>query len=356
MSLLAVEPLNGWFEYALDSSLFRNTLFEVISILIGMGIVSIGLYFFQDQGLKSEQKSQQLVKELHAKNQQFEQAEVETKQHLRQLEVNQQEEKKRTWASEGLAKFSSLLRATQDVQHMYDTILSELVKYMGANQGGFYIVEHAEPAEEGSIRLASCYAYERKKFIKQRLHLGEGLLGQAFLEQAPIFMTHVPQNYVRITSGLGEATPQSIVIMPLMVNDQVEGLIELASFTVFEPYQLDFLQTLGEGVASAIANNRINLTTKQLLETTQQQAEEMQAQEEMMRQNLEEILHKSSDIESRMNAIDESGMASIEFDTSGNIKMANANFLALMGYGWGEIRGQHHRIFVTESYAQSEEY
>ena len=289
LPLLGLEQFNAWFEYDLDVSLFRNPRFEIISILIGMGIVSVGLYFFQDQGLKSEKKSQNLVDELNVKNQKFAASEAETKKYLAQIEENQQEEKKRNWASEGLAKFAAILRATDDFQQMYDTIISELVKYMGANQGGFYIVEKTEDSDQEYIRLASCYAYERKKFIEQKIAIGEGLIGQAYLEKEVIFMKDLPENYIQITSGLGEATPNSLVIMPLLMNGTVEGLFELASFKVFQPYQLDFLQALGESVASAVAGNRINEKTRQLLETTQQQTEELQAQDEEMRQNMEEM-------------------------------------------------------------------
>ena len=137
-----------------------------------------------------------------------------------------------------------------------------------ANQGGLYIVENSDEEDERHIKLASCYAYKRRKFVKQKIAIGEGLLGQAYLERKTVFMSDVPESYVRITSGLGKATPRSIVIVPLLINEQVEGLFELASFRAFESHQLDFLKDLGESIASAVVNHRITLNTRRLLEQT----------------------------------------------------------------------------------------
>ena len=287
--ILGVDTLNIWLDFAVDAGLFRDERFEVSTILLGIGIVSVGLYFLQSQNSVSEKKARQLVDELDAKNKKYEETEAETKVYLKQIEETQQLEKQRNWASEGLAKFGTVLRATDDIQQVYDTIIAELVKYVGANQGGLYVVENGDEEDEKHIKLAACYAYERKRFVEQKIAIGKGMIGQAYLEKKAIFMTNVPEHYVRITSGLGQATPRSIVIVPLMVNERVEGLFELASFQVLEPYQLDFLTNLGESVASAVANHRIALNTRLLLEQTRQQTEEMRAQEEEMRQNMEEM-------------------------------------------------------------------
>ena len=288
LPILGLNTLNVWLDATIDASLFRDERIERSTILLGIGIVSVGLYFLQSQNLASEKKAQQLVGELDAKNKKYEASEAETKVYLKQIEETQQREKQRNWASEGLAKFSTILRATNDLQQVYDTIVSELVKYTGANQGGLYVVENAEE-DEKYIKLASCYAYERKKFVEQKIAIGEGMIGQAYLEKKAIVMTRIPENYIRITSGLGQAPPNSLVIVPLMMNERVEGLFELASFRVFEPYQREFLNNLGESVASAIANHRVTLNTRLLLEQTQQQAEELRAQEEEVRQNMEEM-------------------------------------------------------------------
>jgi GAF domain-containing protein len=100
----------------------------------------------------------------------------------------------------------------------------------------------------------------------------------------------VPQGYLSITSGLGEASPSSLVIIPMIANGQVEGLLELASFHLFQDHHIEFLEKAAENLAGWLATDRANARTRQLLEQTKLQAEALRAQEEEMRQNLEELM------------------------------------------------------------------
>jgi methyl-accepting chemotaxis protein len=176
-------------------------------------------------------------------------------------------------------------------------------------------------------------------------------------------MTAIPANYIRITSGLGDASPSALLIVPLKMNDEVHGMLELASFNQYQPYEIELIEKLAETIASTIATVRVNERTRELLEQSQQSAEEMRAQEEEMRQNMEELTATQEEIrrngiemESRMQAINDSGIASIEFDLRGNVIAANDAFLKLMGYTFPEINGKHHQMFVKPEYARSREY
>jgi transcriptional regulator with GAF, ATPase, and Fis domain len=169
-----------------------------------------------------------------------------------------------------------------------ENIISEIVQYMEAKQGGLFIIN--DPSEsERYLEMVSCYAYERHKFMEKKVKPGEGMIGQCYLEGELIYLENVPQNYLNITSGIGMANPESLVIVPLKSNDQIEGVLEIASFKKYEKYHLDFLEQLAEIIASAIITVRTNEHTRGLLEQSQQQAEEMKAQEEEMRQNMEEL-------------------------------------------------------------------
>ncbi len=201
-----------------------------------------------------------------------------------------EEDKKRNWTTEGIAKFGEILRSNNsDVQKLCDEIIGSLVKYLKANQGALYIIDETIGDEELTMSMVSCYAWDKKKFINQKIHRGEGLAGQAWQEMDTIYITDVPQNYIRITSGLGDANPTSILIMPLKVNDQFFGVIEIASFNKMADYEIDFVRKVAESIASTVSTVKVNERTQKLLAESQQMTEEMRSQEEEMRQNMEEL-------------------------------------------------------------------
>jgi PAS domain-containing protein/HAMP domain-containing protein len=200
-----------------------------------------------------------------------------------------EEDKKRNWATEGQAKFGEILRTnTNDVQKLSDEIVSALVKYLKANQGALYIIDDVD-SDEPTMSMIACYAWDKKKYLNQKIYKGEGLAGQSWQEMDTIYLTDVPQNYVRITSGLGDANPSCILIVPLKVNDQIFGVVELASFNVLKDHEVDFVKKISESIASTVSTVKINQRTTKLLEESQQMTEEMRAQEEEMRQNMEEL-------------------------------------------------------------------
>ncbi|WP_020527873.1 GAF domain-containing protein [Flexithrix dorotheae] len=227
---------------------------------------------------------------------------IKMQQHLQKIA---EEEKERNWSTEGLANFVEILRNNHDndLSVLCDEIISSLVKYMGANQGGLFIVNE-EDNEDKYLEMVACYAYDRKKYINKRLDIGEGIVGQAYLERESIFLTEVPESFVNITSGLGEASPRSILIVPLKVNDEVFGILELASFKKFEKHEIDFLEKLGENIASSIATTKVNERTKRLLQESQMQTEQMRAQEEEMRQNNEELVATQEEMQRNQKEIE----------------------------------------------------
>lgn len=198
------------------------------------------------------------------------------------------EDERRIWTTEGLSKFSDIVRNHQhDINILSEKLVSEIVQYMNAKQGGLFIVNN--DSDEVCLDLLSCYAFDRKKYLEKRIKSGEGLVGQCYREGMSTYLESVPDNYVNITSGLGQANPKAIVVVPMKNNDQIHGVLELASFEKYEPYQISFLEQLGEVIASALTSAKVNETTRKLLDKSKEQAEQMRAQEEEMRQNMEEL-------------------------------------------------------------------
>jgi len=195
----------------------------------------------------------------------------------------------RLWVSQGLTEFGGIIRNNQnDIKVLSEKIISRIVQYLEIQMGGLFILNE-DDEQEKILELTSCYAYERLKFIEKKVAIGQGLVGQCYLEGESIYMTNVPQDYMSITSGLGDSRPGCVLIIPLKLNNKIEGIIELASLNPFPAYQIEFLEKLGEALASAITTVRTSENTKILLERSQQQTEEMRAQEEEMRQNMEEL-------------------------------------------------------------------
>jgi GAF domain-containing protein len=205
------------------------------------------------------------------------------------LRAINEEDHKRKWATEGLAKFVEIIRSGEsNVSALGDSIIKALVTYTGSTQGGLY-VWNDDHADDQYLELVSAYAFNRKKFEERKIKAGEGLLGQAYLEQQTTHLTEIPPDYFRIVSGLGEMDPYAILIVPLISDGKIYGLVELASLKKFEDHEIAFVEKLGETLASTLSSVKTNERNRKLLQDFQQQTESMRSQEEEMRQNMEEL-------------------------------------------------------------------
>jgi len=204
-------------------------------------------------------------------------------------EKRQEEVQQRNWSSQGVALFSDILRKyNDDMETLSYEVISNMVRYTNSNQGGIFIVNDND-RDKPFLEMTSCYAYDRQKFLKKRIEVGEGLVGRCYQEQEKIYLTEIPTDYIKITSGLGDNNPSCLLLIPLAYNDNIFGIMEIASFNEYQEFEIEFIERIGESIAATISSVKANIQTAILLEQSQQQAEEMSSQEEEMRQNMEEL-------------------------------------------------------------------
>jgi methyl-accepting chemotaxis protein len=280
------------------------------------------------------------------------------RQSLKKSKIDEQsrreEEEKQNWATVGFAKFGELLRNNTDNMETFTyNVISNLVKYTNSNQGALFLL-NLEDERDPYLTMSSCYAYERKKYIDKRIEIGSNLVGQCYQEGETIYMTDIPEDYISITSGLGDANPNTLVIVPLKFNDKVYGVLELASFHPYEKYQIEFIEKLAESIASTISTVKVNLQTIHLLEESKLKSEELAAQEEEMRQNMEELQttqEESARRELEMNgildALDSSYIV-LELNLDGSIISINENAKNLLGNSSNAVEGQNIRTLLKQ--------
>ncbi len=204
-------------------------------------------------------------------------------------EMRRLENLQRTWASQGLAEFSELVRnEATTIENFTSKTIIKLTKYLDAGIGGLFIVND-DNKDDLFLELTAFYAYDRQKFIKKRIDIGENLVGQCYLENETIYMNDIPKGYINISSGLGKDKPKSLLLVPIKLNRMTYGVIELASFSEIKQYQIDFVEKIGETIASTISNIKINVQTSKLLEESREKSEKLTVQEEESRKNLEKI-------------------------------------------------------------------
>jgi signal transduction histidine kinase len=205
------------------------------------------------------------------------------------------------WLKTNLAKFSRMMQGQKDLEAVSKLIMSELTPLVSAHHGAFYIMESEQNTP--TLKLIATYAYKERKHVANRFHLGEGLIGQAALEKKPILLTGVPPDYIRITSGLGEAPPRNILVLPVLFEGEVKAVIELASFLPFSQIHQLFLDQLAESVGVVLNMIAANMRTSELLEQSQSLTLELQSQSQELQQQQEELKKSNSELEAQTKSL-----------------------------------------------------
>jgi HAMP domain-containing protein/signal transduction histidine kinase/CheY-like chemotaxis protein len=211
---------------------------------------------------------------------------------IRNLKDTTLKNSEQDWLKTNLAKFSRMLQGQKDLLTVGRLILSELAPVVTAQQGVFYTMDASK--EEPVLKLLASYAYKERKNIDNRFKLGEGLVGQCALEKEKILLVNAPRDYITITSGLGEAPPVNIIVMPVLFEGQVKAILELASFERFSPTHHAFLDQLTESIGIVLNTIEANMRTEDLLKQSQSLARELQSQQQELQQTNAALGEKAS--------------------------------------------------------------
>jgi len=199
------------------------------------------------------------------------------------------EEEKRTWSNQGVALFGDILRQNnENLPELSFQVIKHLIHYMNAKLGGIFVYND-DNQRDIHLELMSSFAYDRRRFMQKKIMLGEGIIGSCAQEKKTVYMSDLPEGFMEVTSGLGHANPGVLLVVPMIIEENLFGIIEIGSLEKFEKHQIDFVQKVAENIAATMRNVRVSEKTKILLDQTREHAEAMKAQEEEMRQNLEEL-------------------------------------------------------------------
>lgn len=197
------------------------------------------------------------------------------------------------WLKSNLAKFTQMLQGQKDLNMVTKRILSELAQVVKAHYGAFYILKQDENTAATKLSLYAAYAYKEDMNIVREFNIGEGLVGQCALEKERILLTNVPANYIKISSGLGKAKPSNLIILPVLFENNVKAVIELASLDAFSQTHQDYLSQLTESIGIVLNTIEANTRTEELLTQSQSLASELNIQQEELHRTNDELQDKA---------------------------------------------------------------
>ena len=274
----------------------------------------------------------------------------------------QKEDEIRNWTTKGIADFGDILRHnSENMDVLSSNVMRRLVDYLGVNQGAIYILNESDETNP-FFEMKSAVAYNREKYLKTNFGMTEGLVGRCAFEKLPVYLKEIPEEYIKLTSGLGGAEPNYLLLVPLVINEKVLGVVEVASFNEIPQYQIDFMQTLGENIASTISSVRISEQTNKLLNESKMRGEELSSQEEELRQNMEELqatqeeaVRREGEMRLATDAINNT-LGTLDLDLNGNIIAVNDMMLCLSHVDESAFVGKRFVDLYANSEAAKEKF
>jgi len=274
-------------------------------------------------------------------------SETLTRKDLDEVSRNRKD-KKLNWISEGNAQIGEVLRSEREnlVELCY-ALIRKLVAYMRVEMGALYLSAGEEKGQP-VLNLTPTYAYDRRKYLDAEANWGGGLPGTCAREKKRIFISDVPEEYFEVSSGTGSARPNCLLLVPLMLGESVYGVIELATVRLLQPFEIEFVESLAESIASSLRSVQANEQTAELLKQSQTQARELTEQEAAMKESMKKLEEaqmesgkREREIEGIQTAINQSVLVA-ELNPNRRYLSINDNFLALLGTHRDMVLGKQH--------------
>ncbi|MFE2357486.1 HAMP domain-containing protein [Streptomyces parvulus] len=214
--------------------------------------------------------------------------------------------KEQDWLKGNLARISGLMQGRRDLQDVASLIMSELTPVVSAQHGAFFLamplVDGQDQAgaqeEQYELRMLGSYGYSMGS-MPTSFRPGEALVGTAAEEKRTILVENAPSGYLKISSGLGEAPPAQVIVLPVLFEGQVLGVIELASFTPFTQIQKDFLNQIAEMIATSVNTISVNTKTEVLLSQSQELTEQLRERSEELEQRQKALQSSNAELEEK---------------------------------------------------------
>ncbi|MGZ8302176.1 MAG: response regulator [Telluria sp.] len=226
---------------------------------------------------------------------------------IRNLKETTQKNAQQDWLKTNLARFTRLLQGQRDLQAVTKLILSELAPLVSAHHGVFYMMDSQEI--DARLRMIASYGYRSSRKLPTSFLPGEGLVGQCALEKNRIWLTDVPRDYIAVSSGLGSAPPNNIVVLPILFEQQVKAVIEIASLDRFTETHLSFLDQLMESIGVVLNTIEANSRTESLLTQSQSLAQELQQTNQELAEKARLLSEQNIEVERKNREVEQAKLA-----------------------------------------------
>ena len=267
---------------------------------------------------------------------------LEEKEYDKQRKIINEHSK---WFTDGLNEINKVLKIHhQDIYILTERVTQAIVKFFNIAFGGIFITTKNE-ADETILELISAYAYSESKFVKKTFKIGESLIGACASEKRIVSLKKLPEGYLQVLSGLGKTAPKHLLILPLLYENELMGVLELASLNTISDKEIKLIENIAENIASNLSIAKANLHTQKLLDKSQQYTKKLAEKDEKMNiamvklKDLQEITAKSeTSVKAKLNAMNNTLMT-VEYTIDGILLDANKKYLSTMNYSFDEIKG-----------------